>query len=118
MSAEFYKESMVYEAFIRRAHKCERQRRHGASNSFMQNLMRAEAGRASVNHLPGYGKQLETVKSYMDKALGKFLKRKLTDVERSAIENLKDKLAVAHATSELMQILDEGLATTDRFKAS
>ena len=118
MPAEFYTKSMLYEVFIRRAHQCERQRRNGADNSFMQNIMRKESGGASANRLPSLEKQMEKVKGYMEKALDKFLKRKLSEEEAAVLSSLKARLASAHSATALMEIVEEGLAVTDRFKPS
>jgi len=116
MSKDFYTDATPYEFFIRRAHKCLQQRRNGAHMSFMRNLMLAEVGNSAVSHLPKYDKQLEKVKGYMDKALDKFLKRKLTTDEKSKLNELKEQLIVANSTSALMQIVEEGLVITQRFK--
>lgn len=118
MSNDFYSDAMPYEWFICRAHNCLRQSRNGADMSFMRNLMFAEAGSNAVSHLPKYDKQLEKVKGYMDKALDKFLKRKLTAEEKSKINELKERLVMAYSTSALMQIVEEGLEVTQRFKES
>jgi hypothetical protein len=116
MATDFYSESMPYEFFIRRAFKCQRQMRNGADISFMQNLMRTEAGSSSVSHLPDYDKQQQKVSAYILKAIDRFLTFKLTDEEREKLLRIRQKLQIAYGSAALMEIVEAGLEATHRFR--
>lgn len=87
--------------------------KNGADSSFMESLMNIENGSARSGNLE---KQLAKVKGYMEKALDKFLKFKLTEDERAGLLQLKKDLEGAYSSSQLMRIVKDGLALTERFK--
>lgn len=115
---KFYTESMPYEWFVRRAHNCQHQLKYGADHSFMRNLMLAEIGSNSVNHLPNYDRQLSTVKMHLEKAFAKFLVMKITEDEENKLKDLVKQIESAHSTSELMEIVEAGLVVTKRVISS
>ena len=121
MSDNLYDAVVPYEWFICRAYKCIGQWKYGAHYRFMWNLVLTErsGGRdRTIAALPKYDKQLEKVKAYMNEALDKFLKEKLTADEKSKLHELKEQLVAAYSTAELMRIVEEGLEVTQRFKES
>jgi len=101
---DFYNESRLYETFIRRAYKCQRQDRYGADVHFMQNLWRTEVNGKPPHGLKKYNVQLEKIKSHIEKALDKFLNFKLTDIEKPVLFQLKSDLDSSDSTSSLMAI--------------
>jgi hypothetical protein len=76
-------------------------------------LMNIEQGTARKGNLD---KQITKVKGYMEKALDKFLKFKLTEAERMAFLQLKKDLEAAYSSAQLMLIVENGLELTQRFK--
>jgi len=117
MNQNFYVESMPYEWFMRRAFGAHSvQTKPGVKNSYMQNLMWAEVGSANVKHLGSYDKQLVKIKKYIDKALEKYLKFKVTSEEKEQLLKIKEDLLTTYTTKELMQLIDMGLKITERFK--
>ncbi len=116
MPIESYKNGMSYEIFICRAFKDLDNRKNGAHLSNMRNLIDAENGESFVSHLPNALKQLATVKQYMTKAIDKYLKNKLTDLEKESLSELKNRTEKAGTSSELLDIIEEGLLITDRLK--
>lgn len=113
MSPDNYGNTLHYEYFIRRAYKSLRTTKNGADSSFMEALMNIENGTARSGNLD---KQLTKVKGYMEKALDKFLKFKLTEDERAGLLQLKEDLEPAYSSGQLMRIVTDGLALTQRFK--
>ena len=63
-----------------------------------------------------YDKQFEKISNYILKALDKYLKMKMTDDEKAALENLKIRLSKAKSAYDLVRITDDGLEVTKRFK--
>ena len=113
--SDFYSESMDYERFIRRAYnKIQPSSRNGAHQHFMRNLMITESGNPSLKYVGSFEKQFPIVQNYIRLALEKFLKAKLTDEERSAMELLHKRIDTAQSTSELNSIVVEGLSVTMR----
>jgi len=116
MSVESYKNGMSYEVFICRAFKNWDNSKNGAHLSNMRNLIDAENGESFVSHLPSASKQLATVKKYMTKAIDKYLKSKLTDLEKESLSELKNRAENATSSNELLDIIEEGLNITDKLK--
>lgn len=116
MGIDAYKSGMRYEIFICRAYKSSNNSKNGAHLSYMRNLIDAENGESFVSHLSSATKQLVEVKKYISKAIDKYLKNKLTDGEKDALINLKDKTGMATDSSDLLEIIEEGLQLTNRFK--
>jgi hypothetical protein len=110
-----YTDSMCYETFIRRAFKCD-YNEHNSKNSYFQNLIETENGSSSTKHLGSYDKQLIAVKKNIDKAIDKFLKSKPTAAEASNLNDFKTKLASAYYTSEIIDLLNQGVDNTARFR--
>lgn len=117
MQNDFYAESMPYEHFIRNAHGYfGRDMKNGADQCFMRNLMWAEVGSSNVRHLGSFEKQIAQVKKYMDKALDKYLKLKLTADEKAQFLDLKSQLIYANSSIALNSIVEKGLTLTQRFR--
>ncbi len=116
MNSDSYQKGAMYEAFIRRAHQSVKTSSNGADSSFMQNLIDMESGRSNVKHLGSADKQVEKVKGYIDKALDKFLSKKLTDEERQQLTILKMRTERAYSSADLMGVVNAGLEATQRFR--
>lgn len=114
MGQNFYVDSMPYEWFMRRALRDIT--KTGVKNAYMQNLMWAEIGSSNVSHLGSYDKQLKQVKGYLNKAIDKYLKHKLTPEEKEQFLIIRQELETAYSTKELMQIINKGVELTERFK--
>lgn len=110
---EDYQNSVFYETFIRRAHKSEKTPRNGADALLMASLINHEKGKARTGN---HEKQLEKVKGYIEKALEKFLRLKITEEEARDLQRLKSDLSSAYTSSQLMRIVEKGLEITRRFK--
>ncbi|MDR1504668.1 MAG: hypothetical protein LBT43_19640 [Prevotella sp.] len=105
----------LYENFITRAYKKGNNNENGAHASFMMNLIREEKG-FHVATLPDITEQLISIKKYISDAIDVFLKKDVTDTEYESLIILKDKVKAAKNSSDLIQIINEGLEITDRFK--
>lgn len=116
MDSHAYVQGSSYEVFISRAHKKERHQVPGADGSYMKNLINTENGEDLRRLVGSYEKQLEQIKKYMDKALDKYLKMKLTAEERAIMEQLKIRLVHAGDSRSLMAIVDAGIDASQRFK--
>lgn len=113
MNPDNYGDTLHYEYFIRRAHKSLRTRKNGADSFYMEALMNAEHGTVRGGN---QDKALEKAKTFMGKALDKFLKFKVNDAERDGLLLLKADLDFANSSSELMDIVKKGMELTQRFK--
>ncbi|MDB4925537.1 hypothetical protein [Mucilaginibacter sp.] len=110
-----YTDSMCYEVFIRRAFKCDYDA-HNSKNSYFQNLIETENGSSSTRHLGSYDKQLSAIKKNIENAIDKFLKSRPTAAEASNLNDFKSKLASAHYTSEIIDLLNQGIENTARYR--
>jgi len=106
---------MCYEVFIRRAFKCDYDA-HNSKNSYFQNLIETENGSTSTKHLGSYDKQLAAIKKNIEKAIDKFLKSNPTENEALNLRDFKTKLASVYSTSEIKNLLDQGVVNTTRFR--
>lgn len=113
MAGESYANGMNYEIFIRRAFKCERGK-HGAETALLQYLLEADAGRNSL--INSYSKQFEKVKTYLIKAIDKFLSRKPTEQELNGLIQMKHQVMNAYSASALVSIIRQGLDLTQRYR--
>lgn len=108
-----YGHGSSYEIFIRRAFNCDLGQ-HGAENSYFKFLLMADLGK---NYLSKpYNKQLEQVKSYLVKAIDKYLKRKPTQTESAFLEDMKGNVLDAHLASDIVPFIEAGLEVTRRYK--
>jgi hypothetical protein len=108
-----YTDSMSYEFFIRRAFNCDRDS-NGADQSYMRNLLDAEEGNRH-SFLPTLEKQLNNVKKYLGKAFEKFLKKDISESERTALIALQQLAENSSSGYELLDIANRGLEITRRF---
>ncbi len=116
MDGEAYTKGLKYEFFIRRALKSKQDFSKGADVSYMRNLINTENGMDLSRLVGSHEKQLEKIRKFMDKALDKYLKLKLTAEERLILERLKEELTYSFDSEALMAIVNEGLEATQRFK--
>lgn len=109
-----YGNAMMYEIFIRRAFNCNRGMRHGAEVGIMENFMNCELTPNKM--LPPLDKQREQIRTYIDKAIEKFMKRKPTIEERSELVILQSLNESAYSSKDFMNVIDKALDITQRFK--
>lgn len=115
LNTKFYIESMAYETFIKRAHKCQRQTRLGADQSIMINFMMIESGQKTYGRVKNIDTMREKIRGYIEKAIDKFLKKKLTQEEKHGLEFLKVRLAQSYSSSQFLSIVNQGIDLTQRF---
>lgn len=116
MDSQAYSDGIKYEFFIRRALKSNQDFSKGADVSYMRNLINTEKGIDLSRLVGSQEKQIEKIRKFMNKALDKYLKLKLTAEERLILERLREQLAHSFDSQALMAIVNEGLETTQRFK--
>jgi hypothetical protein len=111
---EAYKHGSFYEIFIHRAHKNYNTTKPGFHGSVIQNLCAVENGDTSFVRWHGsQEKQLEKAKSYMHKAMDKYLKMKKIPAENlRRLEELNHEIDRAYTTDDLMAIVYESLELT------
>lgn len=112
-----YQQGSFYEIFIKRAHRVyDGNSRNGGQGSYMKNLLDTADGQ-DLRRLAGtYEQQFAKVVGYMQKAIDKYLKMKLTQEERQAMELLDIQLKRATSAGQLMSIVQEGIEITQRLK--
>lgn len=112
---------MNYEAFIRRAHGCERDQK-GASCDYFSNLQNTESGRLNLRGLGSADKQLTAVKGHLTKAIQAFLKprrgRKLTPDEAAQLEGLQLAIERSYSSDVLIPLIERSLDITQPYKES
>ena len=106
---EAYKHGSFYEIFIHRAFKNSDTSKPGFHGSVIQNLIRVENGDTSFVKWHGsLEKQYEKAKTYMHKAMDKYLKMKKIPPENlKRLEILKHKIDSAYSSDDLMTIIYE-----------
>jgi len=108
-----------YEAFICRAHGCERDKKGAASNYF-SNLQNTESGQLKLKGLGSADKQLTAVKEYLAKAIQAFLKpkrgRKLTVDETEQLIGLQFSIERSYGSADLIPLIRRGLDITHPYK--
>ncbi len=115
---EAYKNGSSYEIFIHRAHKNSDTSKPGFHGSVIQNLVRVENGDTSFVKWHGsLDKQVEKAKTYMHKAMDKYLKMKKIPLENlQRLQILKHKIDSANSSDELMTIVHESNELTQIVK--
>ncbi len=104
---------VVYESFINNAYgKLGYNPGIGADDSLFKGLAYAEKGESKA--ATPYEKQLSTVKTFMKKAIDKYLKMKLNETERSIVNYQLQLLQNASSTDELIQIMQAVFDATKR----
>ena len=117
-TVEDYKKGSYYEIFVHRANKTSDTSKSGMHGSIMQNLIRVENGDTSFVKFHGsYEKQFEKIKTYMNKAMDKYLKMKKIPAENlSRIQILKNQIDRASSSDNLMAIIHETIELTQCVK--
>lgn len=115
MGTESYTKGMLYEILVTRANKGQKTIRNGADSSLMTNLIDSETG-VKQYKLPTTEKQFEKVKGHLANSLDKFLKMKLTDMEKLEVEKCKTDLSNTYSSGQLMTIVERALEATRRLK--
>jgi len=113
-----YANGMMYEVFIHRANKSYDTTKRGADKSVMQNLAMIESGDTSFQKFHGtFDKQLDKAKTYMHKAMDKYLKMEKIPTENlDKLKALKQDLEQAYSTSDLMDIVNKSNELTQSVK--
>ena len=109
-----YLHGFIYESFIRRAFKCDIGQ-HGASVGVLKFLLLADMGMGSNYSIDPYEKQLGEAKTFLIKAIDKFLKRKPTQAEQLFLEKMKELVRNATIATDLVTTIKVGLQNTERF---
>lgn len=117
MSVDQYKDSLIYEYFIRHAHNCLRGMRNGADACFMKNAMSMESGETFAKHLGSFQKQFSVVKGYIKKALEKALKNKSYRDSHSFFNAALEDCDSADTTSALMDIVTASFEEIKKYKS-
>ncbi|MEH0153694.1 hypothetical protein V6R21_17785 [Limibacter armeniacum] len=112
-----YNDGMTYQVYMTRAFR----KHYDGSNlklhsSAMSNLVLSESGSSNVKHLGKTEKLFAKVKKDVLQAADKFLKFKLTDVERAIIEQERSNLSNAFNSYSLRTSIRRIVEVTDRFK--
>jgi len=111
-----YNDGYSYETFIRRAFKnVTSEGKNGEHAIQMTSLIDIEEGKDLSKLASSNVKQLEKVKGYLAKAIGKFLKMKLDKKEKFEFLAMKTAVEKAQSSSDLIAVVERGLAITDRF---
>lgn len=108
----------AYETFIRRAYLDSDNSKPGAHKSIIINLISAENGDPPLDKRLGSSeKQLSKAKTYIQKALDKYLKMKcIPPINLEKLGYLKQKIDLARTSYDLMGIIYEGLELTESVK--
>jgi hypothetical protein len=116
INANAYNDAYDYETFIRRAFKnVTSEGKNGEHAIQMTNLIDIEEGKDTSKLVASNVKQLEKVKGYIAKAIGKFLKMSLDKKEKFEFLSMKSDLEKAKTSTDLIGIVSRGLVITGRF---
>jgi hypothetical protein len=111
-----YNDGYDYETFIRRAFKnVTSEGKNGEHAVLMTNLIAIEEGKDLSKLASSNIKQLDKVKGYIAKAIGKFLKMSLDKKEKFEFLSMKSDLEKAASSTDLIAIVARGLVITSRF---
>ncbi|NLP59398.1 hypothetical protein [Lutibacter sp. B1] len=116
MSIETYKNGMMYENFMCRAFKTTDRMKPGIDISYMRNLIDAENGESWVSHLPSADKQLVKVKTYINKAFEKLIKRRRKEEDKMQLRLLQEKAQNSFSSGELLDIIEQTMEITQDLK--
>lgn len=106
-------ESMNYEAFIRRAFKCDKFAHHADAMNW-KNLVDAENGELRPLQLP-VSNQFDKVKTALIKATDAFLSMELSNKERQLLQFARENFASAQDSRNLLPFITSLLDLTGRF---
>jgi hypothetical protein len=112
MAIDSYAEGMSYEAFMKRAFQTNDNGKPGIHLSYLTNLLDKENGESWVSHLPSAKKQIEKVKSYMDKAFMKLIKVNKDTSVKKALAGLQIQTKDSNSAAELSVIIRKALNLT------
>jgi hypothetical protein len=108
MKNHYYKSGMHFEAFMRRAlNTNEKSISKGTCGSIYETLIRIHDGTALVR--TPYARQLETVKTNLNKGFDAFLKQQFGTDDKNSLMKLKYRLNDAYFVSDLDQIINQAL---------
>jgi len=109
-----YGDSYLYEAFMKRAHRSERNFSRGIDNSKFRLLEHIENG--DYGKKTNYPKQVQKLKAYLGKAIEKVRKWKLNTTESAQVDHNAVLIARASHGDELAAAIEGLLEATQRFK--
>jgi hypothetical protein len=117
-TADDYIKGSMYEIFIHRANRKYDTSQPGTHCSVIQNLIRIENGDTSFVKWHGsFAKQLERTKTYMHKAMNKYLKmKKIPSDNLKRLEELNILIDRTNTTDDLMVIINESIELTQCVK--
>lgn len=115
---EDWRKGSDYETFIHRANRKYDTSKPGTHSATIENLIRAENDETRWKKYHGtYEKQLEKTKTYMHKAMAKYLKMKKIPAEnRERIMELDYFIDRAYSSDDLMNIIWETIELTQCVK--
>jgi hypothetical protein len=109
-----YSDSFLYEAFMKRAHRSDRNFSKGIDNSVFRLLEHIENGH--YGKTSDYPNQLQKIKNYLAKAVAKVQNWKLTMEERSQVNHYLAMAEQAGDGDDLATAIDGLIEATQRFK--
>jgi hypothetical protein len=109
-----YGDSFLYENFMKRAYRSDRNFSKGIDNSVFRLLEHIENGHYGKKS--DYPKQVQKLKNYLVKAIEKVQKWKLTAVETSQVDRYAAMIHQAYDGDDLAEAIDGLLKATQRFK--
>jgi hypothetical protein len=110
-----YADSHLYEIFMKRAHRSDRNFSRGIDSSVFLLLHHIDGGH--YGKPKDYPKQVEKIKNHLFKAIAKVMKWKLNPAERQAITLAERQLPYANDEGSLADVLNKLLDATQRFIA-
>jgi hypothetical protein len=111
---KMYGDSFLYEAFMKRAHRSDRNFSKGIDNSVFRLLEHIENGHHGKK--TDYPKQLQKLKVHLGKAIEKVQRWKLNTEEQSQVNYYASLVAQAADGDGLAAAIDGLLEATQRFK--
>jgi hypothetical protein len=113
-SQKQYGDSYLYEAFMKRAHRSDRNFSKGIDNAVFRLLEHIENGHYGKKS--DYPKQVQKIKALLAKAIEKVQKWKLNPAESSQVSYHAALVQQAHDGDGLAAAIDGLLEATQRFK--
>lgn len=109
-----HKDSMSYEYFLARAFQFNQKLARPSNQEFL-NLIEAENGNKH-SWLPKFDKQLNDIKKRLDRAVLIFISKSKNDDQLEKLEDLKNQIFEITSSSDIPEIVSDGLEITQNFK--
>ena len=114
ITQSFYCRSFSYENFMKRAFRSDRNHSRGIDSSVYELLDHIEHGRYKT--VKEYPRQIERIKTYLDKGVVKVLKWRLTEDERRTVMYYARRIQSTTDEEVLYECINGLLETTQRFR--